>query len=178
MLDWKVIAAGLIAYAVAVLVATLLVFLGYRISVRLTVKLEEERLLLAGHRSVAIGLGAVLLSQAVLMRHALFPVMVVLRGLFLEPYDAGRLTLTLAQCAAFIAAIGVVSVGSVLLAGWLFTRLTGRIPEHDEILADNLAVAIFFAIALLAITLVLDRGVEDLARSLVPYDQTGILHIP
>jgi hypothetical protein len=40
------------------------------------------------------------------------------------------------------------------------------------------AVAIFFAFALLAITVILDRGVEDLARSLIPYERAGILHVP
>lgn len=177
-MDWNVLGAGILAYGVAVLIATLLVFLGYRVSLRLSVRLDEEKLLLDGHRSVAIALGAVLLGQAVLLRHALFPIMVVVRGLLLEPFDAARLAVVLGQCAAFLAAVGTVSVGSVALAAWLFTRLTGRIPEHDEIAADNLAVAIFFAFALLAITLILDRGVEDLAQSLIPYDRTGILHVP
>ena len=66
----------------------------------------------------------------------------------------------------------------MLVAAWIFTRLTGPIPEHDEVLQDNAAVAIFFAFVVLAITVILDRGVEDLAASLIPYDRTGILHVP
>lgn len=177
MLDLKTLTAGVIAYAIAVLIATALVFLGYRVSVRLTARLDEEGLLLAGNRSVAIGLGSVLLCQALLLRHALFPIMVMLRGLFLEPFDAARLAVTVAQCLVFLATIGIVSIGSVLVAAWLFTRLTGRIRERDEIVKDNVAVAIFFGLALLAITLILDRGVEDLAGSLIPYERTGLLHL-
>ena len=177
MLDLKTLAAGIIAYAIAVLMATFLVFLGYRASIRLTAHVEEERLLLAGHRSVAVVLGSVLLCQAVLLRHALFPIMVMLRGLFLEPLEPARLAITIAQCVAFVSTIGIVSVGSVVVAAWLFTRLTGSIQEHEEIVKDNLAVAIFYAFALVAITLILDKGVEDLAGSLIPYGSSGILHV-
>jgi hypothetical protein len=60
----------------------------------------------------------------------------------------------------------------------MFTRLTGKIPEHEEILKDNLAVAIFFAFALLSITLILNEGMEDLSRSLIPAGPTGIVRLP
>ena len=113
---WAVV-AGLVAFGVSVLAAVLLVFVTYRFNTVLTRKLDEERLLLSGNRSVAV-------------------------------------------------------------ASWLFARMTRSLPEHDEILKDNLAVAIFFAFVMLGITLIVNEGLEDLSRSIIPWGESGILRIP
>jgi uncharacterized membrane protein YjfL (UPF0719 family) len=174
--DPRAILAGLIAYGVSVLLATGLVFVTFRLNARLFAR-DGEQLLRGGHRSAAIAFGAILLAQAVLMRHAVFPVMVVLRELFLEPPSALAVLLALLRASLFVACVAAVSVGSVLISGWLFTRLTGALQEKEEIASDNLAVAIFFAFALLAVTLVLNEGMEDLARSLIPYGRSGVLRL-
>jgi hypothetical protein len=175
--DVSVLLAGLLAYGIAVLAATLLVFVTYRVNV-LIARREAEGMLLAGHRSMAIAKGSVLLSQAVLLRHAVFPVMAVVRDLFLDPPGFARVLIVAGQCLLFFLIIGVLSVLSVVVAVWLFTRLTGGIPEQDEIRKDNVAVAIFFAFAVLAITLIVNEGMEDLSRSLIPYGSTRVLRLP
>jgi uncharacterized membrane protein YjfL (UPF0719 family) len=177
-IDLSSLAAGLVAYGVAVLVAVLTVFVTFRLNVRLTGWLDEEHLLLSGHRSVAVALGATLLAQAVLMRHAVFPVMAVVRDLFLARLSLAALLWVLGQCALFFLVIAALSFGSIFLSGWLFTRMTGKIPEQEEIHRDNLAVAIFYAFVLLAITAVLNEGIEDLSRSLIPYGRTGVIRLP
>ena len=83
-MDVSSLLAGLLAYVLSVVASVLLVFGTYRLNTILTRRIDEERLLKEGHRSVAIALGAVVLSQAILLRHAIFPSMVVLRGLFLD----------------------------------------------------------------------------------------------
>jgi uncharacterized membrane protein YjfL (UPF0719 family) len=176
-LDLSAVAAGLAAYAVAILLSTLLVFLVYRLNTWVTTRVEEERLLLSGHRSVAIALGAVLLSQAWLLRHAVFPIMVMVRDLMLQPASLGRTLFVIGQSLLILVTLGVLSFASVAVAAWLFARLTGKLREHEEIMKDNVAVAIFFAFALFAITAILNEGVEDLSRSLIPYGRSGILHI-
>ena len=175
--DLSAVAAGLIAYALALGLATLLVFLTYRISARTTAHLDTEALLREGHRSAGVVLGSVLLSQAILMRHAVYPVMAVVRELFLSPPTIADVALTLGRSLLFVATVAALSVGSVLVAGWLFTRLTGSLDEHAEIEKDNLAVAIFFAFAVLSITLVVDQGMDDLARSLVPWGRSGVVRL-
>jgi uncharacterized membrane protein YjfL (UPF0719 family) len=178
VIDVSAVAAGLVAYVVAILLSTLLIFLIYRLNTWLTTRIEEERLLLEGHRSAAICLGAMLLCQAWLLRHAVFPIMVMVRELFVQPVSLGAMFLVLGRSLLVLVVLGVISTGSVALAAWLFARLTGRIREHEEILKDNVAVAIFFAFALLSITAVLNEGVEDLSRSLIPYGSSGILRLP
>ena len=102
-MDLSSFAAGLVAYAVSVLAAVVLVFVTYRLNTFLTSRIDEERLLLSGNRSVAIGLGAILLSQAILMRHAVFPTMVVIRDLFLRPVSWGASAWVLGHCLADLA---------------------------------------------------------------------------
>ena len=38
--------------------------------------------------------------------------------------------------------------------------------------------AIFFAFVLFGITAIVNEGIEDLSRSLIPYGRTGIIRIP
>jgi uncharacterized membrane protein YjfL (UPF0719 family) len=179
LIELASLAAGVLAYGVAVGLAVVLVFGTFRLHAAvLTNRRDEEQMLLAGHRSLAITLGASLLSQAILLRHAVYPTMAVVRDLFLRrptPAEVGRVV---GQCALFWVVVAVASIGSVLLATWLFTRMTGRLPEQEEILKDNVAVAIFYAFVVLAIAVILNEGIEDLARSLIPYGRTGIIEIP
>jgi uncharacterized membrane protein YjfL (UPF0719 family) len=176
--DLPSILAGLLACGVAVFVSTALVFIAFRLNMMLRRRDEQVRLLLSGHRSIAVALGATILSQALLLRHVVFPVMAVLRDLFLQRASMFTVFAVAGQCGIFFLVIGFVAIGSVWLAGWLFTRMTGDLPEQEEILRDNLAVAIFYAFVLLAITVILNEGIEDLARSIIPYGRSGVVRLP
>ena len=85
---------------------------------------------------------------------------------------------TAARCAGVVSLLTVVAFGSTALAAFLFTRMTRGLDEHAEIHRDNVAVAIFHAFVLLAITAVLNEGMEDLSRSLVPFGGRGVLTLP
>lgn len=176
-MDWKSILAGVTAYLISVFASILLVFVTYRLNTILTSKIDEERYLLSGNRSLSITLGSVILSQAILLRHAVFPTMVVIRDLFLRPVSFASAMWVLAHCAAFFLIIGILSFGSVAVCTFLFTKMTGKVPEREEILKDNLAVGIFFAFAVLAMTLIVNEGLEDLAKSIIPYEQTGVIRL-
>lgn len=177
-MDLGSVAAGFIAYGLAVLTGALLVFGTYRFNTILSLGVDEERLLRSGHRSVAISLGAIILCQALLLRHAVSPTMVVVRELFLHPSSAKETASALIHCLLFFSVVSLLAVGSVAVASWLFARLTRALPEREAILEDNVAVAIFFAFVLLAITAIVNEGLEDLSRSLIPYARSGIIRIP
>ncbi len=170
--------AGLIAYAVSLFFAIVLVFLLYRLNTFLTNKTDEEQYLIARNRSVAVTLGSIVLSQAILLRHAVFPTMTVVREMFLRPFSWGSVSWTLFQCFLFFIVISVLSCSSVIIAVWFFTKMTGAIQEQEEIRKDNLAMAIFFSFVILSITLIVNEGLEDFSRSIIPYSTRGILTIP
>ena len=176
-MDLSSLVAGVVAFAVSVLAAVLLVFVTYRLNTLLTSKLDEERLLLSGNRSVAVALGAIVLSQGMLLRHAVFPTMAVVRDLFVKPFSRAAALWALGYSALFFLFISILSFGSVAIAAWLFSRMTRSLPERDEILKDNLAVAIFFACVVLGITLIVNEGLADLSRSIIPYAESGVLHV-
>jgi uncharacterized membrane protein YjfL (UPF0719 family) len=176
-MDAGAIIAGLIAYIVSVLAAVLLVFFTYRLNNIVTSKVDEERFLIQGNRSIAISLGAVVLSQAILMRHAVFPAMAVIRDLFVAPPSLAAASWVVAQCIVFFVIVSILSFGSVYAASWMFTRMTRNVPEHEEIQKDNVAVGIFYAFVILAITLIVNEGLEDLSRSLIPYNKSGMIQI-
>lgn len=172
------LAGGLLAYLLSALVAVGLVFVTYRINLRLHERIDEERLLLSGHRSIAVALGTVVLCQAILLRHAVFPCMVMVRELFFRPFSLQDVLAVALQCLLLLTIVGVLGVASVAGAGFLFGHLTRDLPEREEILKDNLAVAVFFSFVLLAITLIVNEGLADLARALVPLGGTGLVRLP
>lgn len=176
-MDAGAVVAGLIAYAISVVAAVILVFFTYRLNGIVRSKTNEEQYLLSGNRSIAISLGAVVVSQAILLRHAVFPSMTMIRDLFIRPVSFSAALWIFAHCLLFFVIVGILSLGSVYAASYLFTKMTRKLPEHEEIEKDNLAVAIFYAFVVIAITLIVNEGLEDLSRSLIPFKNTGVIHI-
>jgi uncharacterized membrane protein YjfL (UPF0719 family) len=177
-LNFLNITAGLIAYTVALLVSTALVFITFRLNTILKKRSAQEAKLKEGHRSMAIALGATLLGQAILLRHVVFPVMAVVRDLFVQQGRTASLGLIVLQGSSFFVLISLLSIGSIWIGSFLFTKMTGKLEEQKEIEDDNIAVAIFYAFVIISIALIVNAGMEDLSRSLIPYGQTGILQIP
>jgi uncharacterized protein DUF350 len=127
---------------------------------------------------MAIALGSILLSQAILLRHVVFPVMAVVRDLFVQRGQTAPIGLIILQGLSFFAFISVLSIGSVWIGSYLFTKMTGDLDEQKHIDQDNIAVAIFYAFVIISITLIVNEGMEDLSRSLIPYGQSGVLQVP
>jgi uncharacterized membrane protein YjfL (UPF0719 family) len=177
-MHWIDVATGITAFAVALLASVLLVFGLYRLNTVITSRIDEERFLLQGNRSVAIALGAVVLSQALLLRHAVFPTMAVLRNALVGPITLGAVGRALLQATLFFAIVGGLSFISVVVAAWLFSRMTRSLAEREQILKDNVAVAILFAFIVIAVALVVNEGLVDLSRSIIPYPESGIIQIP
>ena len=175
--DPRAIASGFVALAVATVAAAILVFLLYRANAAITHRLDVEKMLREGHAAVSISTGGILLSQAILLRHAVFPVMAGVRDLFMNPFSLRGAMVGTLRSAMIVAVLASVAYGSVALASLVFTRMTGSLDEHEEIRNNNVAVAIFHAFVLLAITAVLNEGIEDLARSMIPYGRSGIITI-
>jgi hypothetical protein len=55
--------------------------------------------------------------------------------------------------------------------------MTRALPEQEEIMKDNIAVGIFYALVVIGITLILNEGMEDLSRSIIPYHKSGVIQI-
>jgi len=176
-MDIANIITGIMAIITSTLLSIILVFVLYKLDIMLTVKINEEKQLLEGKKSTAIVLGAVIISRALLMRHALHPVMVVIRNAFVNKISDISVLWTIIYCIVFIVIIAVVSFIVVGFTLWLFSKINRKIDEREEVLKDNVAVAIFLGAVVIAVTLIIDRGVEDLAQSIIPTVKRGVILI-
>jgi len=174
------VVAGLIAYCIAVVLgAGPAVYVSYWLDKTLTTRIDEDELLKRGNRAIALELGTTMLCQAILIRHAVYAAMAVVRSLFIEDlawkdnlWIVGRSLL----CMLVIVTLAMVSVH---IAGFLFKKMIRHIDVENAIRkSGNVAMAIFYSMALLAITLVLNEGMEDFSHSLIPYGRAGIVEVP
>jgi hypothetical protein len=193
-LNMLVLLAGFAAYFVSLVASTALVLLFLRLNVRLFPKQNVLKLFHwdpssgepAPSPAPAIALGAATLSQAYLLRHVVFVIMTLVRDFLVERGDslltggapASSVLKLLAQSLLFLVILCILSVLSIWIAGGLFNVMTGELKEMQEILAGNLAVAVLFAFVLFAITAILDQGIEDIARALIPYSRSGVVRLP
>jgi uncharacterized membrane protein YjfL (UPF0719 family) len=172
---WNIV-AGVISYLLAILAGVVMIRGALRFETLLTPE-DDVELLRRRHRSTAIVLGSTILCEAILLRHIIFPVMSVIRALLLGNMPAGSTGWILARTVLLITIIFVLSLGSVEVAKKSVAKFTVNLEdkEDEETTRDNIAVAVFFAFVLISITLLLNEGMELLARSLIPFGQTGIL---
>lgn len=173
--------AGLLAYGVAVLLGTgPLIYAAFWLDTALTTKINEDEEMQQGNRSIAIELGATILCQAILARHAVYAFMAMIRTLFVESLKGTEVFWLLARSIGFIIVILVFSLGSIHIAGKIFKRIMKsrkHVKIDEAINKNNVAVAIFYALVLIAITIVLNEGMADFSRSLIPYGRAGIVSL-
>lgn len=186
-----VLLGGLLGYGVSILASTALVLLFFRLNSRIlpgrsVIKLlvgkevESERPL-----APAIALGAATLCQAFLLRHAIFTVMAMVQDFLVTQGDelsAGRFpwgaSLKLAGMSILILSVlSLLAVVSIWIAGAFFNRMTPGVDEIEEIAKGNVPLAVLFAFVLLAVTALLNEGIQDVSRALVPYGRPGVVRI-
>jgi len=172
--------AGLIAFCVAVVLgAGPVVYVSYLLDKKLTTKIDEDQLLKSGNRAIALELGTTMLCQAILIRHAVYAAMAVVRNLFIEELAWKEAFSVIGRSILCVMIIVALAMISVQVAGSLFKRLVHHMNVDTAIrVTGNVAMAIFYSMALLAITLVLNEGMEDFSRSLIPYGRGGIVDLP
>jgi hypothetical protein len=176
-----VVVAGLVAYGVAlVLGAGPLVYATNWFNQALTRKTDEDEQLRAGSRSIAIELGTTILCQAILIRHAVYAGMAMIRSLFVDGLSRGEASGVAGRSLLSILAVIGLALCSVQVSGaifqWMIRKHVNVAQEIRE--KDNVAVALFYALVLLSIALVLDQGMQDFSRSLIPFGRAGMDGLP
>jgi len=174
------VTASVVSYLVSVFASVALVLLFLRMNSRLLRNLKVTELCKGdlSNRPLApvVALGAATLSQAFLLRHGVYLVMVLMQD-FLATYGQRLFSGDFPYAAFFkqsgvalllFAAIAMLSVLSIWIASSFFNRMTPGIDEIDEIARGNLAVAVLFAFVLFAITAILNEGIGDFTRALIP----------
>lgn len=174
------VVAGLIAYCVAVLLAAgPVAYAAYLLDKALTTKIDEDTELKIGNRAIALELGTTILCQAILIRHAVYAAMAVVRSLFIEELPWKDEARVIGRSGLCVLVIVVLAMVSVHVAGRLFKKLIRHMSVEDAIRTKgNVAMAVFYSMALLAITLMLNEGMADFSRSLIPIGRAGVVELP
>jgi uncharacterized membrane protein YjfL (UPF0719 family) len=165
---------GVLEFAVSILVAFVLTFATYKLLLKISRRFDEENQLKRKNGAVGVMMGGILVGQAIIVKQSLYPVMAVF-----QLYTTGSDKTTaaflkmLALGAGYIVLSGILAVAAILLAFWLFDKMTPGLDQYQEIRDGNLAVAIFMALYVFALSLLLSSGVAALTRALVPFPQVG-----
>jgi uncharacterized membrane protein YjfL (UPF0719 family) len=177
--NFLVIVAGSLAYCVAIVLgAGPLAYAAYLLDKTLTQKIDEDSELKRGNRAIAIELGTTIFCQALLVPHAVFAAMAVVRSLFVEELEGSAIAWIIFRSGLCIAIIVILAMGSVHFCGWVFKKFMRHMDVAGAIQRGNIAMATFFALVLLSMALVLNEGMEDFSRSLIPYGRAGIVELP
>jgi len=167
---------GLLNFLVSVLTSFILIFGSYRLFLLITPRFDEERQLKRKNVSVGIVLGAIFLGEAIIVREAIYPVMAVIQIFVLgEEHNAANFFKMLGFSIGYVLLSGILALASILFSLWVFTKMTPRLNEIEEIKDNNVAIALFVALFVLAICILMSSGVSGLTRALIPFPEIGTM---
>ena len=160
---------GLAELAITFVLGVLIVFVSYRLLVRMVSRLKADDQIAGGNVSVGIMMAALVFGVVILVKRALYPVFTVLKDLFLTPDPSvGTWATTLAFALGYIVLSFLVALGIAVAALRLFDLLTRKVKELDEIRNNNVAMAIFFAGIYLSMTYFIEEGLFAFLVILIP----------
>ena len=169
---------GTFELLISILVSFVLIFATYRAILALTKRFDEETQLKQGNAAVGVVLGGILIGEVIIVRQALYPVMAVLQIFAMEgDRSFGAFLELIGLSIGYIFLAGILAVLCILFSLWLFDRMTPGIDEIEEIKTGNIAVAVFMAMLIIAVSILISSGVSGLTRALVPFPDIGAVPI-
>ncbi len=165
---------GFLEFVLTILTSFFLTFATYKFLLRLTPHFDEEKQLHRKNAAVGLVLGSILVGQAVVVKQALFPVMAVVQIYATGPVRTfPSLLKMLGLSAGYVLIAGILAVLAIVLSFWLFDKLTPGLDQYHEVREGNLAVAVFMALFLVAVCILISSGVSALTRALIPFPRIG-----
>ncbi len=73
----------------------------------------------------------------------------------------------------YVLLAGLLALACILFCFWLFSKMTPRINQYEEIKNNNIAVALFMAFFIVAVCFLVSSGVAGLVRALIPFPEIG-----
>ena len=167
---------GLLNFFVSVFTSFILIFGSYRLFLLITPRFDEERQLKKKNVSIGIVLGGIFLGEAIIVREAIYPVMAVIQIFVLgEEHSAANFFKMLGFSVGYVLLSGLLALASIMFSLWAFNKMTPRLNELEEIKDNNVAIALFVALFILAICLLMSSGVSGLTRALIPFPDIGTM---
>jgi uncharacterized membrane protein YjfL (UPF0719 family) len=135
---------------------------------KLTKNIDELKEIKENNCAVALILAATLLSVAMIIKQASFPMISIFQTIIEKGISFGGLIKILGISLSAILISMAISVIAIWLAIQIFIRLTKEIDEWNEIKKNNTAIAIILAALILIVGILMGQGIESLLDSIVP----------
>ena len=165
---------GVVEFILTLVIGFVMVLATYKTLLRLTPRFDQEKQLHRRNTAVGLVLGSILVGEAVIIMQAIYPVMAVVQIYALASgKGVGALLRTVGLVVGDILLAGMLAVLSILLTFRLFDKLTPGIDEYQEIREGNIAIAVFMALVIIAMSLIVSSGVAALIRALIPFPKAG-----
>lgn len=165
---------GLIELFVSIFISFVLIAGSYRFFIYITPRFDEERQLKKKNTAVGIVLGGILIGEVLVVKQALYPVMSVIQLFILgEEKNFADYMEMLGLSVGYVLIAGIIALGCILFSFWAFNKLTPRIDQYQEIRNNNVAVAVFMALFIVGICILISDGVSGLTKALIPFPEIG-----
>jgi uncharacterized membrane protein YjfL (UPF0719 family) len=160
---------GIATLTISVLLAVLVIHLGFVLFQHLTVRINEAQELRDNNIAVAVLSGGYILSLGLIVKSALGP---LLQTVYLMTYGDQFTAWEILSRAGFmvlqVLAALLIAVLALLAGLGIFSRLTRHLDQIAEIRKNNIAVAIVMAVTLVTFALFIEEGVASLLQAIVP----------
>ncbi len=165
---------GLIELLVSIFISFVLIAGSYRFFIFITPRFDEERQLKKKNTAVGIVLGGILIGEVLVVKQAIYPVMSVIQLFILgEEKNFPNYLEMIGLSVGYVLLAGILALGCILFSFWAFNKLTPRIDQYEEIKNNNVAVAVFMALFILGICILISDGVSGLTKALIPFPEIG-----
>ena len=167
---------GFIQLIISIGLGLFIVFITFKILIKLTRDLDEEEELKKNNIAEGVLLGSSLFGVTILVKRSLYPIFSVMQNLAISPEVTVGYTIKI-----FFYSIGyimvslIVAISILILATKAFDWFTGKLDEFEEIKNNNIAVAIFFAGVVLSLCFFIEEGLHSLLITLIPGPTVNIL---
>lgn len=164
---------GGIEIVLSLVTGFLVFFASMRIFMLLTRKIDETEELKKNNTAVAVVLGAFVLALVLIVNSSVSPAMDTLKALFeQESPAAGVVLVDILRIVAIYAAAMITAIVVLWLGIALYTGLTTKIDEMEELKKNNLAVGIVFAVFIFSAGYLTLEPVSTILGAFVPPPHT------
>jgi uncharacterized membrane protein YjfL (UPF0719 family) len=160
---------SLLEIGVSIFLGVTILYLSYRI----IDKLVRERLKISSNNvSFALFVSSILFSVAYLISGIKSPILNSIKLLLDNPQYEGSIVLDGIKYSLLFFIIIIITIALVILISILmFTYMTNKINEFDEIRKNNIAVGIITATLVISISIIIKESIYLLLESFVPYPE-------
>jgi uncharacterized membrane protein YjfL (UPF0719 family) len=168
MMNTSLLVLGIIEITISLLTGFFVFFVGLKFFMLLTRKVNEKEELQKNNVAVAVVLLAFMLALILIVRSAISPAMDTLRILFeKESLDIQQILVAVARIVVTYLVSALIALMVLWLAVVLYTALTKKINEMEELKKNNLAIGLLLATFLISAGLIILEPLTTLLNAFV-----------